>query len=108
MSELARFKAIMKNRKISIYRALRIESGLNRGQAARELNQSPETLGRIERGEREPLKDEIMLMDQTYGCDGELLDYWLGRLKLSYQALLDKEKAACVGAQTTYGKTYKI
>lgn len=58
---------------------------------------SSDTIRRIEQG-KDPAKDQVFMMDQAYGCDGELIEYWLGRLKLSCQLL--KRKAARAATRT--------
>lgn len=87
MSMLAKLKPVMTEKNYSLYRALRELRRFTRTHVALAVGISPETLGRTERGEREPTKEEVVAMDQKFGCGGELVDYWLGRLKLSCQAI---------------------
>lgn len=92
MATLQKYKAFMQTRQMNIYQALRVYRGWTRIRAAMETAMSQDTVRRIEQG-KEPAKDQVMMMDQTYGCSGELVDYWLGRLKLSCASYQGKEKS---------------
>lgn len=95
MATLHNYKAFMHARQMNIYQALRVYRGWTRIRAAMETAMSQDTVRRIEKG-KEPAKDQVLMMDQTYGCNGELVDYWLGRLKLSCASVMSvqgKEKS---------------
>lgn len=87
MSELAKYKPFMAARGIKvIYLALREFRGWSREKASMFTAMSPKTIERIDKG-KDPTKDQIQMMDKAYRCNGELIDYWLGRLKLSCQTI---------------------
>ncbi|MEN6414343.1 MAG: helix-turn-helix transcriptional regulator [Veillonellales bacterium] len=87
MPELAKYKPFMAARRIKvIYLALREFRGWSREKASMLTAMSPKTIERIDKG-KDPTKDQVKMMDKVYGCQGELIDYWLGRLKLSCQVL---------------------
>lgn len=83
MSILAKMKVLMQEKNYSPYRALRESKQLSRTNVALAIGVSYETLGRTERGEREPTKEEIVAMDKKFGCEGELIKHWLGGVKFS-------------------------
>ena len=83
MSNLAKVKPLVTERGVNAYQGLRIIKGWSRDIAAMYTAMSPKTIERIEKG-KDPTKDQVKMMDQTYDCNGELIDYWLGRLKLSF------------------------
>ncbi len=83
MSMLAKLKPVMEEKNYSLYRALRELRRFSRTNVALAIGVSYETLGRTERGEREPTKEEVMAMDKKFGCNGELIRIWLGNVKLS-------------------------
>ncbi|CQR74131.1 hypothetical protein SOV_22570 [Sporomusa ovata DSM 2662] len=80
MPALTEIKPLMSEK--GVYKGLRIFKGWSRDIAAMHTAMSPKTIERIEKG-KDPTKDQVLMMDRAYGCGGQLVDYWLGRLKLS-------------------------
>ena len=74
----------MTEKKYSLYRALRKDKRMTLTSVAMAAGVSPETQARTERGEREPAKEEIIRMDKKFGCNGELIDVWIGKTKFSF------------------------
>ena len=83
MSLLEKIKLVMDAKNYSLYRALRKEKRMSITKVAMAAGVSPETQWRTERGERIPGKDEVIRMDHLFNCNGELINTWLGRSKLS-------------------------
>lgn len=65
-------------RKVTPYVKLRKLRGWSQETAAAELHVSRRSLIEIERGTKDAPKDVALSMDRTYGCKGQLIEYWLG------------------------------
>lgn len=82
--------------KMTPYKKARLRKGVSQIRAYIELCISKRSIIRYEQGEIDPPKDVVLRMDSYYGCGGQLVDCWLGKVKFSSE----KRKIACVGAQT--------
>ncbi len=69
--------------KITPYRKLRLLRGWTLEQAAEIFTVSRRTLIDIELGRKDAPKWLVRTMDKTYGCNGELIDYWLPRFSVA-------------------------
>ena len=69
--------------KITPYRKLRLLRGWTLEQAAEIFTVSRRTLIDIELGRKDAPKWLVRAMDKTYGCNGELIDYWLPRFSVA-------------------------
>ena len=72
-----------KVQKITPYRKLRLLRGWTLEQAAEHFTVSRRTLIDVELGRRDPPKWLVRTMDETYGCNGELINYWLPRFSVA-------------------------
>ena len=72
-----------KVQKITPYRKLRLLRGWTLEQAAEIFLVSRRTLIEIELGRKDAPKWLVRTMDKTYGCNGELIDYWLPRFSVA-------------------------
>ena len=72
-----------KVQKITPYRKLRLLRGWTLEQAAEIFTVSRRTLIDIELGRKDAPKWLVRNMDKTYGCNGELIDYWLPRFSVA-------------------------
>lgn len=72
-----------KVQKITPYRKLRLLRGWTLEQAAEIFTVSRRTLIDIELGRKDAPKWLVRSMDKTYGCNGELIDYWLPRFSVA-------------------------
>lgn len=72
-----------KVQKITPYRKLRLLRGWTLEQAAEIFTVSRRTLIDIELGRKDAPKWLVRTMDKTYGCNGELIDYWLPRFSVA-------------------------
>lgn len=71
------FEDSNKVQKITPYRKLRLLRGWSLEQAADIFMVSRRTLIDIELGRKDAPKWLVRKMDSTYGCNGELIEYWL-------------------------------
>lgn len=63
--------------KITPYRKLRLLRGWSLEEAAEQFTVSRRTLIDIELARKDAPKWLVRKMDETYGCHGELISYWL-------------------------------
>jgi transcriptional regulator with XRE-family HTH domain len=57
-------------------RRYRTKSGLSMAKLSREVFFSPETIGRVERGERNPSEKLVRACDETLDAGGVLVELW--------------------------------
>lgn len=72
-----------KVQKITPYRKLRLLRGWTLEQAAEHFTVSRRTLIDVELGRKDAPKWLVRTMDKVYGCNGELIDYWLPRFSVA-------------------------
>ena len=70
-------------RKITPYTQLRKKHGWAQVDVAAEVGISKKTLSDYETGHREPPKRVVVLLDNFYTCNGELIKYWLKNIDFS-------------------------
>ena len=69
--------------KITPYRKLRLLRGWSLEEASERFNISRRSLIDIELDRKDAPKWLVRAMDKTYGCNGELIDYWLPRFSVA-------------------------
>ena len=70
-------------KKITPYTQLRKKHGWAQVDVAAEVGISKKTLSDYETGHREPPKRVVVLLDNFYKCNGELIKYWLKDIDFS-------------------------
>ena len=69
--------------KITPYRKLRLLRGWSLEEASERFNISRRSLIDIELDRKDAPKWLVRTMDKVYGCNGELIDYWLPRFSVA-------------------------
>lgn len=106
MPKLTEIASILKEQQrkpttfLVVLRVLRRINGMAAWQVANQVCISESTYERIERGKRDVMPDELQRLDEIHGCQGELIDFRFGRIKLSLEKtksrLLQRQKGRLV------------